>query len=107
MRYKRTQHEVTASVYDKKGNCLATAKNSYRKTHPLQAYFASKVGLPEKIYLHAEIAAILKAGKKQIHKIKIERYGRQGSPLNAKPCPICEEAIKAFGISFVEYTEEA
>lgn len=96
---------LTARCFDKKGRLLSTATNSYSKTHPLQAYFAERVGHRAKIYLHAEIAAIIKAGDKQIHKIIITRYSpRTNKALNAKPCPICQEAIKAFGITLVSYT---
>jgi len=101
----RTKYELTAWCYDKKGNLLSEAKNSYRKTHPLQAYFAEKVGLPDKIYLHAEIAAILRAGKKKIHRLVVMRYSKlTGDALPSKPCPICQEAIKAYGIKEVLYT---
>lgn len=94
----KTHHLLTAKCFDKKGKLLSEATNNYRKSHPLQAYFAERVGHPAKIYLHAEIHAIIKAGDKQIHRIEITRKGKQGQFLNAKPCPICAEAIKAFGI---------
>lgn len=96
---------LTARCYDKKGNLLSMATNSYTKTHPIQAYFASRVGHDAKIYLHAEIAAIIKAGDKPIYKIVISRFSpRTHKALNAKPCPVCAEAIKAYGIKFVSYT---
>jgi tRNA(Arg) A34 adenosine deaminase TadA len=98
------KHNLTARCYDKKGKLLSIATNSYSKTHPIQAYFATKVGQPAKIYLHAEIHAIIKAGDKKIHKIVISRIGKNHKSLNAKPCPICQEAIKAYGIPFVSYT---
>jgi hypothetical protein len=47
---------------------------------------------------------MIKAGDKQIHKIVISRIGKNHKALNAKPCPICQEAIKAYGIPFVSYT---
>lgn len=57
------------------------------------------------IYLHAEVAAIIKALKVGTpHKIMIERYGKDGSPMLAKPCAMCEIAIREAGIHFVEYT---
>ena len=96
---------LQAFCYDRKGKLLSTATNSYHKTHPLQKYFASKVGQPAKVYLHAEIAAIIKAGDKQIYKIVITRHNpKTHKALNAKPCPICQEAIRAFGIEVVSYT---
>lgn len=100
----KTRHKLTAYCYDRKGRLLSTATNSYSKTHPLQAYFAEKVGHAAKIYLHAEIAAIIKAGGKPIHKLVIMRIGKNHQALNAKPCPVCAEAIKAFGIKLVSYT---
>ena len=106
MRY-RQKHELTARCYDRKGNLLSEATNSYKKTHPLQAYFAEKVGLPDKVFLHAEIAAILKAGKKKIYRIEVERFAKNGRTLNANPCPICREAIKAFGIDEILFTTGA
>jgi tRNA(Arg) A34 adenosine deaminase TadA len=90
------KHFILAKCYDKQGRLLSAAFNSYTKTHPLQAYFAKKVGHDDCEYLHAEIAALIKAKGKTVHHITVERYGNHGQPLLAKPCPICEEAIKAF-----------
>jgi len=96
---------LQARCFDKKGRLLSTATNSYSKTHPLQAYFAERVGHPSKVYLHAEIAAIIKAGGKPIYKIVITRFNpKTHKSLNAKPCPICQEAIRAFGIKLVSWT---
>ncbi len=98
------QH-VGATCLDKRGRLLSHATNSYKKTHPLQAYFAKKVGKPHQVFLHAEIAAILAAKGKKIHKIVIFRRDHVFHRLAlAKPCPICQEAIKAFGIKHVEYS---
>jgi len=100
------KQQITAICCSKNGNILSTATNSYTKSHPLQKYFAVKVGHPHQIYLHAEIAAILKAGKKKIHTIYIKRLNGEGKWDMAKPCPICQEAIKAFGIKKVHFTNE-
>lgn len=99
------KYHILAKCYDKKGRLLAAAFNSYTKTHPLQAYFARKVGHHHCEYLHAEIHAILKCRGKPIHRITTERYDARGLPANAKPCPICTEAIKAFGIRIVSWTD--
>ena len=96
---------ITATVYDRKGHVLAKAENSFTKTHPEQSRFAKQANLPEKEFLHAEVRAIIRALKVgQPYKIKVERYNRRGEPLLAKPCPICELAIKEAGIKFVEFT---
>ena len=102
----KTRYNIFADVYDKDRICIGTGTNSYKKSHPLQAYFAKKVGRPEQIYLHAEIQAILKAKDKQTEKITIYRIDKFGNKRNAKPCPICMEAIKAFGIKKITYTTD-
>ena len=54
-----------ATIYDKRGNILSIGYNSYTKSHPYQAKLAALVDEPYKIYLHAEIQAIvnLRGGK--------------------------------------------
>ena len=96
---------ILAKCFDKKDNLISSAYNSYTKTHPVQKYFATKVHQPFRDKLHAEILAILRAKGKKIYKITVERYNQAGEKLLAKPCPICEEAIRAYGISVVEFTE--
>lgn len=95
---------ITAKCYDKRRRLISEATNSYTKTHPIQAYFAEKVGHPHRKYLHAEIAAIVKAGDRKIHRIEVSRRNKEGRQCNAEPCPICKEAIKAYGIKFIAWT---
>lgn len=94
---------IIATVYDKKGRVISVGRNSYIKTHPMMHKLGTRLMLPEKIFLHAEIAALVKC-RGIPYKIKIERYDKQGNPRLAKPCPICELAIQNAGIKFVEYT---
>lgn len=101
----KVRYEIIAQVFDKRGRLLAQATNSYTKTHPLQAYFAEKVGHPQKEFLHAEIAALLKCKDKQPHTLKVFRYGTGGFYRCAKPCVICQEAIFAFNLTEVWYSE--
>ena len=99
------KHELTAIIYDKRGRVLSIGQNNYIKTHPLQAKHAEKVGLPEKQYLHAEIHAIARCKDlTKAHRILITRFGKNGQPLLAKPCPVCQSAIQAAGIELVEHT---
>lgn len=96
---------MTAIIYDKRGRVLSVGNNSYVKTHPLQAEYARRAGEPEKVYLHAEIHAITRCGcLDKAHKIVIFRYKEDGSPANARPCRICQSAIKASGIKYLEHT---
>lgn len=99
------QQNLTSIIYDKRGRVLAIGKNSYVVTHPLQAHYAKKVGMPHKIYLHSEIDAIVKCKDlTKAHKISIFRHNKEGKPMLAKPCPICTEAIKVAGIKHIEFT---
>lgn len=105
--YKMTKKrfDITAIIYDRKGRVLSIGKNSYTKTHPYQAACAKKTGLPEKIFLHAEIHAIIKCQHlKRAHKIVVFRYDENGNPKNAQPCPVCAEAIRLSGIKNIEHT---
>ena len=48
---------------------------------------------------------IIKAQKfGEPYKILIERYNSEGEPVLAKPCEICQLAIKEAGIKRIEYT---
>lgn len=98
-------HSLTAIIKDKKGNVLAIGKNSYTKTHPYQAKCAKEVGLPEKIYLHAEIDAIIRCNDlSKAHSIHIFRQGKSGKWLLAKPCPACQRAINLTPIKEIYFT---
>jgi deoxycytidylate deaminase len=99
------RHQITAIIYDKRGNILSIGKNSYIKTHPVQAEWARRAGEPYKMFLHAEIDAIIKCRSlKKAHKISVFRYTEDGSPAYASPCKICSQAIKQAGIKYVEHT---
>lgn len=96
---------ITAFVYDRKGNLLSVGRNSYVKTHPVQAKAANAVGQPHRIYLHAEIDALTKIDQwHRAYKIVVVRRGALGQELLAKPCPICMHVIKQTGIKKVEHT---
>jgi len=85
---------VVSFLLDKKYQILSIGTNSYNKTHPTQALFAKRVGDEERVFLHAEIDALIKC--KELHKVRyilVARVGRDGKIRNAKPCPICSAAI--------------
>lgn len=96
---------IVARAYDRRGRLISRAANSYKQSHPVQARYAALAGQPLRIYLHAEIACLLRAGDVPIHKLVVERYHADGRPALAKPCPICQLAIKDWGIKHVEYTK--
>mgnify|MGYP006385453123 CR=1 FL=1 len=96
---------VTAFVYDRKGNLLSVGRNSYVKTHPVQAKAAKAVGQEQRIYLHAEIHALVQIKDWQdAYRIQVVRFGAKGEPLNANPCEICRHVINQTGIKRIEHT---
>lgn len=96
---------ITALITDKRGRILAIGKNSYVKTHPLQAHYALKLNEPHKIYLHAEIDALTKCKDlSKAYKIIITRTNKQGSYLLAAPCSICIEALRQTPIKIIEHS---
>ena len=66
----KRRFRLRAYCYDSKGRLISTGENNYGKSHPLQAYWAAIVGQPERIYLHAEVLAILRAKDREIFQLK-------------------------------------
>ena len=100
------KQRIYAVITDKRGKILAHAGNDYIKSHPTQGKLAKSVDLEECIYLHAEIAALIKI-KKPIpkhSKIYISRVGFDGKAILAAPCPICQHALMLAGISEIYHT---
>lgn len=101
----RQRYNLTAIIYDKRGRALSIGKNSYVKTSTHMAEHARLVGQPHKIYLHAEVAAILKCQDlSKAHRIKVFRFHKDGSEANAAPCEVCRSAIAAAKIRYIEHT---
>jgi len=91
------KQNIVAIISNKKGHLISIGKNSYSKTSPFQAYYAKKCGCQPKIFLHAEIDALIHC-KDKPHTIYVARVNKKSQPLPAKPCPICSMAIKDAGI---------
>lgn len=89
------RYQITCKAYDKRGRLISQATNSYTKTHPIQSHFASLVGEPYKKVLHAEIHALIRAGTKTVHTLKIQN--KNGSSL-PHPCKICMKAIEVYKV---------
>lgn len=84
-----------------KGAIIAVGVNNYTKSHPKQAKHAKATNHPEKIFLHAEIDCLTKAAK-PIDTMIILRVNKVGNFVNAKPCPVCQDALK--GIKHVYHS---
>lgn len=99
------KYNIIAIITDKRGKVLSVGENSYKKTHPIQKKFAAMNGLPQKQFVHAEISALIKCKNiKDAHQIKVIRKHKNGNPANAKPCVICQSAIKEAGIKNIIHT---
>jgi deoxycytidylate deaminase len=95
---------VEATAFDKKGNVISKACNDYKKTHPVQKHFAEMAGEPSRIYLHAEILSLLRAGENKVGSLFVARYNSKKEMMLARPCNVCMLAMKAYGVKHVLYT---
>ena len=102
----KNRYTITAVCLNKHNRPICVGENSYKKTHPLQAYFAKKVGHPQRIYIHAEIQALIRSGDNQVHVMCVTREDKLGNSLPSKPCPVCYEAIRAYGVKYIYYMDE-
>lgn len=99
------KQDITAIIKDKRGRVLSIGKNSYTKSHTLMHTHANKVGLPHKIFLHAEADAVIKCKDlSKAYKIEVYRFNNEGKPLLAKPCVVCESLLKSTPIKIIEHT---
>lgn len=89
------QHSIVAVIFDKR-NPIAIGYNQYKKSHPLQ-FQASQHH--QRIFLHAEIDAYIKASKKLDYSelmkctMGIMRVRKDGSFGLARPCKDCMKFI--------------
>ena len=93
---------LTAVALDKRGRVLSVGRNSYLKTHPVQAKYAKAAGQGDRIYLHAEMAALIRA-KAKVHSLVVTRHYSNGSGACSEPCAICMKAIKDYGVRKLSY----
>lgn len=99
------KHHITAIIYSKNGQVLSIGKNSYTKTHPLQARHAIKTGNEHRAYLHAEIHAIVRCKDlDKAHSMMITRFDSNGRTMLAKPCEVCMSALREAGIINIKWT---
>jgi len=91
-------------ITDKKGKIISQGFN-VRKTHPFQQFYANKTHNREKVFLHAEMSALVKC-REHPHTIYVGRLRKDGSIGNAKPCPICLMAIIESGVKRIVYTND-
>lgn len=104
-RNRRQKQNVTALVYDRTGRLLSTGRNSYVKTHPIMFKAGTAVNKPDSIFLHAEVAALVKLKDwSKAHRIDVIRYMKDGTLGNAKPCAICSRVIGQTAIKLINHS---
>lgn len=106
---KEKRYSFTATCYDRRGRIIGYGENNYNKTHPLMNQINLRIGGNKKLrsQLHAEVLALLRCGDKKPWRIFVQRYTCAGTPSDAHPCPICMEAIRMWGVRYLEYTTKA
>lgn len=99
--YKSPSRFKLGCIIVNKNRLIGMGHNDMSKTHP-------KVPLRYKT-LHAELHALLGL---DYHETKgcvvyVYREDRSGKQVNAKPCPMCELALRQAGIKRVYYTHDS
>lgn len=69
----------------------------------MQARYARNAGRRHQIYLHAEIAALVRC-RKDPYALYVARVDARLRPAMARPCPICMEAIRKAGVKEIYFT---
>ena len=102
-----TREKLGAVVVSKNWDIIGVGYND-RKTHPYQAAIAKRLGLDEKIFLHAEFAALVAAKQRNLYgaRVFVYREFRSGELAMSRPCPICMSYIKELGIKDIYYTTD-
>lgn len=97
-RFRSSKH---AACIVHRGSVLCIGHNKL-KTHPMMQQFTDN---PKKVYLHAEIDAIVKFvrsyGTELLSKCELYvlRLNKRGEIASSRPCPVCAKAIEAFGLT--------
>lgn len=97
-----SEHDVTHSLCAlvvSKNKVLSVGYNQ-PKTHPISA--DSKMQ-----QLHAEMHALLKCGDADGADVVVARSKPSGKPGLAKPCDVCREILRRFGVRKVFYTTDS
>lgn len=99
------KYRMAALTTDRKGKVImfGNAWNSFTKTHPMQKKYAKEVGNGNRMYLHAEISALVRSRKKPYY-VFVARVSKEGKQMLAKPCSVCIRAMEEAGVKQVYYT---
>jgi deoxycytidylate deaminase len=116
---ERTAGAKIAAAVVKRNRIVGIGINSY-KTHPMQKLYTDH---PDKIYLHAEVAAIQDALRRlnnhwwswdtkdllvgySLYVVRVKQSKAGWTYGLAKPCKVCQPHIENVGIQTVKFTTE-
>jgi deoxycytidylate deaminase len=94
---------VIAASLDHHNNIISIGENSYQKTHPMQSRLSIKAGNRNREYLHAEIASLVK-NRILAESIMVVRMTCSGLIRMARPCNICNLALREAGIKYIYFS---
>lgn len=94
---------VIAASLDHHNNIISIGENSYQKTHPMQSRLLIKAGNGNREYLHAEIASLVK-NKSRPEGIMVVRMTCSGLARMARPCNICNLALREAWIKYIYFS---
>jgi deoxycytidylate deaminase len=94
---------VIAASLDHHNNIISIGENSYQKTHPMQSRLSLKCGNRNREYLHAEIASLVK-NRSIVESIMVVRMTSTGLVRMARPCNICNLALREAGIKYIYFS---
>ena len=103
-KHSEAKFRHAALCLDSSGHIVAVGTNS-RKTHPQQAEYAKRVGRPQKVSLHAELAALIRA-RVDVETLIVCRINKNGDLRNSKPCPVCALALEEAGVEEVWFSTD-
>jgi len=105
-----------AMILGPRGRIMSLGRNKI-KTHPIQAYWAKRLGKDHKIYLHAETDALIKCMNKHggpdsngrlesvyDTDILVARFNKDGDTASSRPCDICAHMLQSYGLRHVFHT---
>lgn len=101
---KQSDHKTPVGAFILDGKRVVSKGFNSTKTSSFQYRIARRVGRPEKVCLHAEIAAII-AARQNISgmAILVLRTRKDGTFARSRPCPVCMLALREAGVLDILY----
>lgn len=86
---------------------VAVGINSFCDSSRRQRDLARRTRNPERVYDHAEVRLLARLGSRHCTSVWVLRLLRDGRSGLAKPCEVCQLALRQQGIKHVWYSEDS